>query len=301
MEFIHKSKLSDRGFSGINYALLVLFTIACMYPFYYVFIYSISDPAKVVAGVTWAPRGFTFYNYVSIFKLEGIIGAFMNSAIRTVGGTLFTLFCCSIFAYTVTKEQTYFRKFLYRFVILTMFFNPGLIPVYLTMKSYGLINSFWIYILPFAVSAYFIILLKTFIEQLPLSLEEAALIDGAGYFTVFMKIILPLSQPILATIAVFSAVNQWNSWFDNYLYVSNPKLQTLQYLLYQYLTESQRIADSIRNMNTQQMMDAANQMVLTPEGVRMTITMIAIIPILVVYPMMQKYFVKGIMMGAVKG
>jgi len=182
-----------------------------------------------------------------------------------------------------------------------MFFNPGIIPIYLTMKSYGLINSFWIYILPFAMSAYFVILLKTFIEQLPISLEEAALIDGAGYFTVFVKIIFPLSQPILATIAVFSAVNHWNSWFDNYLYVSNPKLQTLQYLLYQYLTESQRIADSIKNMNTQQMLDAANQMVLTPEGVRMTITMIAVIPIILVYPMMQRYFVKGIMMGAVKG
>lgn len=301
MDIVQKHKISDRCLTAFNYVLLILFTILCIYPFYYVFIFSISDPAKVVSGVTWLPKGLTLYNYVSIFKLEGIYRSFTNSAIRTVAGTLFTLFCCTIFAYTVTKEQTYFRKFIYRFVILTMFFNPGLIPVYLTMKSYGLINSFWIYILPFAMSAYFVILLKTFIEQLPISLEEAALIDGAGYFTVFVKIILPLSQPILATIAVFSAVNQWNSWFDNYLYVSNPKLQTLQYLLYQYLTESQRIADSIRNMNTHQLQDAANQMVLTPEGVRMTITMIAVVPILLVYPMMQKYFVKGIMMGAVKG
>jgi putative aldouronate transport system permease protein len=177
-------------------------------------------------------------------------------------------------------------------------FNAGLIPHYLVLRAYGLRNNFLVYVLPTMLSAYYIILIKTFIEQLPQSLEESAMIDGAGYFTIFSKIILPLSKPILATIAVFAAVAQWNNFFDALLYVSDSKIQPMQLLLYNFLQQSQSVAASLQDSSG----GAVNPLdALTPDSVRMTITMVVTLPIVFVYPFMQKYFVGGIMMGAVKG
>ena len=192
------------------------------------------------------------------------------------------------------------KKFLYRFLILTMYINGGLISTYIVIKSYGLLNNFWVYVIPMLLSAYNIVLIKTYVEQLPASLEESARLDGAGYVTVFTKIILPLSKPIIATVAVFVAVGHWNSWFDNHIYTRGSDLTTLQYLLYNYLNEAQRLADQIKNTSN---MNGVSQMMasISPKGVRMTITVLASLPIFLVYPFMQKYFVKGIMVGAVKG
>jgi ABC-type glycerol-3-phosphate transport system permease component len=158
-------------------------------------------------------------------------------------------------------------------------------------------RSFLLYVIPGAVSAYFVILIKTFMEQLPPSLEESAKLDGAGYFRIFMSIIFPLSMPIIATIAVFSAVAQWNSWVDNFLFMTNPKLKTLQLTLYEYLTQTNRIAQA--TMQERNSGQAVRE--LTPAAVRMTITMVVTLPIVFVYPFLQKYFVKGLMLGAIKG
>ncbi len=189
----------------------------------------------------------------------------------------------------------------YRFLILTMYVNGGMISTFIVIKSYGLLNNFWVYILPMLISAYNIVLIKTYVEQLPQSLEESARLDGAGYVRVFTAIILPLSKPIIATVAVFVAVGQWNSWFDNHIYTRGTEsLTTLQYLLYNYLNEAQRLAEQIKNSVNS---GGISQMVSTisSKGVRMTITVLASLPIFLVYPFMQKYFVKGIMVGAVKG
>ena len=280
-----KPSKSRIAFQIFNYTLMLLATFVCVYPFWYIVIYTFSDAAK--AGINnpiFLPRGFSVSNYVDIFKLSGFFPALGISVLRTVVGTVAAVLVCSFLGYMFTKEEMPGRKFMYRFLVMTMY-----------------INTFWIYILPMMISAYNIVLIKTYMESLPASLEESAMLDGAGYIKVFTSIILPLSKPIIATVAVFVAVGHWNSWFDNHIYTrGESSLTTLQYLLYNYLNESQRLAEQIKN--TSNLSSIENAMgTISPKGVRMTITVLASLPIFMVYPFMQKYFVKGIMIGAVKG
>lgn len=247
--------------------------------------------------MTLLPKGFSLINYQKVIQLDGIARSFVISLSRTVFGTAITVVACSFFAYLVT-QNLYARKVIYRFVIFTMYFNAGLIPMYLTYRMYHLTNTFWVYIIPSAISAYYIVLLKTFIEGIPESLAESAKLDGAGVITVFFKIIFPLSKPILATITVFAAIAQWNNWFDNYIYVQNDTLKTMQLMLYDYLNQASQLSQ-MSTSSLQHGAAAATQV--TAQGVRMTITMVVTIPILLVYPFMQRYFAKGIMLGAVKG
>lgn len=285
----------------ISSFVFCIFVFLCVYPFYYIFIYSISDPAEVGKGIFFLPAGFSLYNYQEIFGMKGLLHSFLISILRTLSGTAATVFCCALYGYLVTKHTLPFRVFFYRFAIVTMYLNAGLIPTYLTIRSYGLRNHFLVYLLPGMISAYYIILIKTFIEQLPPALEESARIDGAGNFQIFMKIIMPLSKPIIATIAVFAAVGHWNSWFDNYLYCPDENLRTLQLMLYNVLNDAQNKANALANTSASTLanMQEINQM--SAEGIRMTITMVATLPIICVYPFMQRYFVKGITLGAVKG
>ncbi len=292
-----KTSTADKVFNGVVYVVMILLAFMCFYPFYYVFIYSISDPVLAQQGVTLLPKGFSLINYQKVIQLDGIAQSFMISLARTVFGTAITVVACSFFAYLVT-QNLYARKVIYRFVIFTMYFNAGLIPMYLTYRMYHLTNTFWVYIIPSAISAYYIVLLKTFIEGIPESLAESAKLDGAGVITVFFKIIFPLSKPILATITVFAAIAQWNNWFDNYIYVQNDALKTMQLMLYDYLNQASHLSQ-MSTSSLQHGAAAATQV--TAQGVRMTITMVVTIPILLVYPFMQRYFAKGIMLGAVKG
>ncbi|HZG84095.1 carbohydrate ABC transporter permease [Paenibacillus sp.] len=287
----------DFTFDSINYLFLTLLVIVTIYPFYYILIYSISDSIEAQKGVYLWPAGFSLEAYQTTIALPGIRDAALVSLLRTVFGTLITVFCCSFFAYLITKDEMPLRKYIYRFVLVTMYFNAGFIPWYLTMKAYGLQNNFLLYIIPSALSAFNVILIKTFIEQLPASLEESAKIDGAGYFKIFTYVIFPLSMPIIATIAVFAAVGQWNTWFDNFFLVENPKLQTLQLVLWNFLNQSTNLS----NMTTEQLTRGDIVRSLTPQSIRMTITMLVTLPIVLVYPLLQRYFVKGIMLGAVKG
>ncbi|OWA34134.1 ABC transporter permease [Saccharibacillus sp. O16] len=287
----------DVLFNIFNYTFLSLLVIVTIYPFYYIFIYSISDSIEAQKGVFLWPAGFSLEAYKTTVQLPGIADAALVTLGRTILGTIITVLSCSFFAYLITKNELPFRRLIYRFVLITMYFNAGFIPWYLTMKTYGLQNNFLLYILPTAISGFNIILIKTFIEQLPPSLEESAKIDGAGYFRVFTSIIFPLSMPIVATIAIFSAVGQWNTWFDNFFLVENPKLQTLQLVLYNFLNQS----SSLSNMSTEQLTRGDMVRTLTPQSIRMTITMLVTLPIVLVYPLLQRYFVKGIMIGAVKG
>nr|WP_300776318.1 carbohydrate ABC transporter permease [uncultured Acetatifactor sp.] len=296
---IHFSRIL---FQILNYTFFILFTFICMYPFWYIIIYTLSDPAAVKGKIPFLlPIQFTLKNYAELLKTNGLMNAFGISVARTVLGTTFTVLSSTFLGYLFSKKEMPCRKLLYRFVIITMYISGGLISTFLVMKSYHLLNSFWIYVIPGAVSAYNVILVKTYVEQLPESLEEAARTDGAGYLTIFGRIILPLSKPIIATIGTFSAIGQWNSWFDNHIYASaNTDITTLQYLLYKYLQEAQKLAEKYKNslIVGEQIQEAE---LISPMGIRLTITVISCVPIFLVYPFAQRYFTRGLTLGAVKG
>lgn len=295
-----KLSASDHVFEICMIILFSLLFFLCAYPFYYIFIVSISDPALVQkTTVTFYPLGATLENYRQVFALSGIYGAFVISILRTVIGTVVTLFFTSILAYTVTKQDLPARKFFYRFAITAMYVNAGLIPWYLTMRTLGLKDNFLVYILPYAVSSYSLILIKTYMESISSSLEESAMIDGAGYFTIYSRIVMPICLPVLAAVTVFTAVNQWNQWTDNLLLVNDRNLKTLQLVLLEYLNQADSIARDARN--TGGIVAGGAGTAITPFSLRMTITMVVTIPILLVYPFMQRYFISGIMIGAVKG
>ena len=290
----------ERGLQVVNTILVTLFMLICVYPFYYVIICSFSSPDAISQGVYFLPVDFTLSTYQKILERGDIFRAFYISCLRTVLGTALCVFASSLFAFLVTKQEMFGRKFIYRLVITTMYLNAGLIPWYITLKAYGFKNNFLVYIIPGAVNAFYIILVKTYFAQLPASLEESAELDGAGFFTIFTKIILPLSKPIIATVAVYCAVGQWNCWMDNYFFVTDSKLQTMQLILYNYLTQAEQLANSMRYSLSGGNV-AAIQNAISHQSVQMTVTVMTIVPILCVYPSLQKYFAKGIMLGAVKG
>jgi ABC-type sugar transport system, permease component len=283
------------------YVFFFLFTIVCIFPFYYIFINTISDNNLVTTGkISIFPKGIHFQNYISVLKLDTIGPAAFVSLARTVLGTLFAIVAASFPAYAFTRQEFWHRKFWYRYVVATMYFSAGVIPTFLTYKSIHIYNTFWVYILPAVVTPFNLILCKTYIESLPQSLEESAEIDGAGYLVRYLKLILPLSKPILATVAIFSAVGQWNNFMDTVLYIQNKALFTLQYVLYQYLNQANALAEIMRN-DPSVMANNDLSTILTPLTIQYTICMVTILPILMVYPLFQRYFVKGIMIGAVKG
>lgn len=300
-ELVYKRRPGDVVFDILNYAVFGLFTLSCIFPFYYIFINTISDSSLVVAGkITLWPRGINFQNYINMLKVDDIFTAFMVTIARTVIGTCLMVAATGLIGYLVTKKEMWHRKIWYRFIIITMYFNAGIIPWYMNMSMLGLTGNFLAYIIPGIVAPYNIILVKTYIESIPAELEESAFIDGAGYWTVFTKIIWPLSKPILATIAIFGAVGHWNSFTDSLILMQNaPELYTLQHRLYIYLNTSSNLAQIMSTGGSAA--TAAAQSAMSTKVLKYTISMVTVIPILLVYPFMQRYFEKGIMLGAVKG
>ena len=299
MQVKKKFKMPSKSrvaFNILNYGFFGLFTFLCVYPLWYIFIYSFSEPSRsaVETVILW-PLGFSFSNLKQAFQIKGFFNSVIVSVARTILGTGGTVFCCTLLGYVFSKQHYPARKFLYRMLIITMYIGGGMIPTYLVYRAYGFSNSFLVYIVPSLISAYYVILIKTYIESIPPSLEESAILDGAGYMTVLVRIIMPMSKPIVATIAVYSAVSQWNEWFDNHIYnFANKNLEVLQYKLYKFLQETQQLLDMMNEeINVENL--------LTPFAVRMTVTFITVMPILFVYPFLQRYIVKGIMIGAVKG
>ncbi len=283
------------------YILFGVFAFLCTFPFYYIFIITISNNDLVSRGmISLVPRGIHFGNYVEVMKLKGLGQAAFMSVSRTVLGTVLTLFGTMFLGYAMSRPEYWKRKLWYRFVVVTMYFNAGMIPWFINMKNLGLLNSFAAYVIPGIVSPFYMILYKTYIESIPASLEESAQLDGAGYLVRFFRIIFPLSKPMLATIAIFTAVGQWNSFNDTLMLISDSGLYTLQFILYRYMSEAETLAAAIRsNPAALANMDMSNM--LTATSIRMTITMVVVLPVMCIYPFFQKYFVKGIMIGAVKG
>ncbi len=288
--------LSSKFLRGLNFFLLIVFAFLCVYPLYFIFINSISGADAVVRGVYILPEDFSLEFYKSLLQMPNIPNSIVVSVARTVLGTALTVICSSFLGYMVTQSELPLRKWVYRFVVATMYFNAGLIPWYILMVNLGLKNNFLLYILPSAVGAYYVVLSKTYIESIPASVEESAKIDGAGVLTIYARLILPMSMPIIACLIVFCAVNQWNAWSDNFYLVSDPKLSTLQYQLYMNLAN-----ESSNVTNTTSSSSLLRSKATTELGLRYALSMLTVLPIIMVYPFMQKYFVKGIMLGAVKG
>lgn len=280
----------------IAFIMCIVFVVT-VYPFLQVVALSFNDATDTVrGGVHIWPRVFTLNNYVEIFKSNSNIGrGFINSVLRTVIGTILGILCCSMLAYTLSRKDYIFRKPISILFVLTMYVSGGLIPEYMLIKNLGLINHFAVYILPGLLSAYNIIVLRSFMDNLPFELQESAKIDGANDLVIFWKIIFPLCMPAIATVALFIAVGQWNAWFDTYLYAKKEHLTTLQYELMKVLdnaTAGVKAAD----IHSQGLKKVTSN----PESIKMAITVITTVPIVCVYPFLQRYFVSGMTIGAVK-
>ena len=299
----NKLKLSkgDIAFNIVNYTVFGLLTLICIFPFYYLFINTISSNDLVSRGeIQLYPMAIHFENYVQVMKIEGIFDALLTSIARTVLGTCYTVAGCAFLGYLCSKQEMWLRKVWYRLIVITMYFSAGLIPWYMNLRSLGFLDNFWVYVIPGLVSPYNVILVKTFIEALPPSLEESATLDGAGYFKCFVSVVFPLITPILATLCIFSAVGQWNSFTDTMMLMPSGKYYTLQYLLYKYQNEASSLAALVRNtQDSNALANIATKQ--TALSVQMTVAMVVTFPILLVYPFFQRFFVKGIMIGAVKG
>ncbi len=290
----------DLLFDVFNVSVFAVFSLICIFPFYYLFINTISNNDLVGKGlVNFYPVGLNFSNYLALRDVSDLGKSFMVTIARTVLGTALMVMTSGFAGYLVTKHKLWHRSLWYRFLVITMYFNAGLIPWYLNMVMLGLTNNFWAYIIPGIIAPYNIILVKTFIESIPKELEESAIMDGAGTMMIFRKIIWPLSKPILATVAIFGAVGNWNSFQDSLILMqSTPDLYTIQHRLYIYLKSASNLEAIMQGGSgvSQALTNSLNSKV-----VKYTISMATILPILLVYPLMQRFFVKGIMLGAVKG
>jgi putative aldouronate transport system permease protein len=278
--------------------LMFLVIVVTIYPFLNILAKSFNDPIDTVrGGIHIWPRAFTIQNYVGLFEGgSNLPAAFRMSILRTVIGTLTGVLCCAIFAYPLSRKDFIFQKQFTAVLVITMFISGGLIPDFLLIRRLGLINNFLVYIIPWLINAFYIIVIRAYMDTIPPSLQESAKIDGANDLRIFFQIIFPLCKPVLATIALFVAVGQWNSWFDTYLYARGSQaLSTLQF-------ELMKVLDSAAAMGSQVDIhsEGLRQARRNPEAIKMAITIIATVPILLVYPFLQRYFVTGITLGAVK-
>ena len=289
-----KVKSKDRYLDYVLVVVFILIIIVTLYPFLNVLAISLNDPVDTMLNINFVfPRVFTLYNYQYVFRENDLLGAFIISVARTVIGTGAGVICTSMVAYVLSRRDFYFNKLFTMLFIITMYVSGGLIPEYLLLaRTMKLTNNFLVYIIPGLIWVYNIILTRSYIDGLPDALQEAAKIDGANDLYIWGRIVVPLCKPVMATVALFVAVGQWNSFMDTYLYAK--KLPTLQYLLYEIMEQATTRIDTHATM--QQMATTT----VSPLSVRMAVTIIATLPILIVYPFLQKYFVGGMTIGAVK-
>ena len=286
---------ADLAFRIFNTIFMIAFVVITLYPVLNTLAISLNDGTDALRGGIYLwPRVFTWKNYTTVLQKDNLItGAFITVA-RTIIGTFLALVSNAILAFIVSRKDFIFAKQVSLFWVITMYVNGGLIPTFLLYKSLGLTNSFAVYVIPGMISAFNMLVIRTYMKGIPDSLEESAQLDGAGYTTIFLKIISPLCKPVYATVALFVAVGQWNSWFDAMLYNRmSDDLTTLQYELMKLLssvTNQSSSAESMKNSNGS----------VTPTSVRAAATIITMLPIICIYPFLQKYFVTGLTLGGVK-
>lgn len=294
--------LEDLIIDIINYTALLFLCVVTLYPFINTVAYSLNNAIDSInGGIYLWPREFTLRNYEKILVGNPAISrALFVSASRTLIGSTLSVFATLCVAYVLSRRDFVFRKILTPFLVFTMYFSGGLIPIFILIRNLGLMNNFLVYILPGLIGAYNVMVMRSYIEGIPDSLVEAAKIDGASEYRILFTIIFPLSLPVIATITLFVAVGQWNSWFDTMLYCgSNQNLTTLQYELQKLLTSALSYAssDSDAAMNSGEAYKSA----VTPTSIRTAMTVVSVTPILFTYPFLQKYFIKGLTLGGVKG
>lgn len=291
-----KRKFSeDKAVDLVVYILLGLVGIVTLYPFYYTIVCSFNDGLDLMKGGVYLwPRKFTLGNYKLFLEDGDWRHAFLVSLARTVVGTVLRVGFTSMFSYALSRNNLMFRKG-YRFlVVFTMYFSGGLIPFYVLLRNLGLLNSFWVYVIPGMVDAFFVMTGINFFGAIPESMIEAAKIDGAREIKVLTRVVLPVSKPFLATLALFSAVGQWNSWLDSAYYVRDAKLHTLAYKMMTVINQT------LATANTEAAGQASQANTSTSFTVQATAMVVSMLPIMCVYPFLQKYFVQGMMIGAVK-
>ncbi|MFZ2539845.1 MAG: carbohydrate ABC transporter permease [Oscillospiraceae bacterium] len=291
-------KAKDMVFDFVVVTIMVFIGIVTIYPFINVLAISFNDASDSLRGGIYIwPRIFTLRNYKEVFSQDLLLIAFKNSLIRTVAGTSISVISTMMVAYVIGRRELIGRKFVSTMLAVTLYVSGGMIPEFLLIRDLKLFNTFAVYIVPGVLSVYFIFIIRSFIEDIPYALQEAAQIDGANDIVIFFRVILPLCLPAIATIGLFYAVGHWNSWIDTYLYASSKSsLTTLQYELMKILQSTSRA--SVAKIHGQQA-QLAGQTV-SPESIRMAITIVATVPIIIVYPFVQKYFVKGLTLGGVK-
>ncbi|WP_416135952.1 carbohydrate ABC transporter permease [Enterococcus casseliflavus] len=293
--------ISDRLFDIFKWIFLILFTLATLYPILNTLAVAFNDGLDALRGGIYLwPRTFTLDNFKAVLAKQSLLNAAFISVARTVIATLSQLFLTSLLAYILSRKEFIFRTPVTLLFIFTMYLNAGIIPNYMWLNKIGLTNTFWVYILPGMISAFNLLVIRTYIYGIPESLVESAKIDGASHIRIFWSIILPLCKPVLATVALFIAVGQWNSWFDAMLYNGfNEKLSTLQYELMKLLSSV-----TSQGANANDMKNAAQAGgggMVTPTSVRAATTIVTALPIVCLYPFLQKYFISGLTIGGVKG
>lgn len=288
-----KKSRGEKVFSAFNVIFLGGFALLCLFPFIHVIAQSLSSHRAIVSGeVFLLPKEITLYAYQSVLADKRFINAFGISVARTVIGTVFSVFLTCLMAYPLSKHYIKGRGIILFMVVFTMLFSGGMIPTYLIVKGTGLLNTFWAYIIPPAISAFNLIIVKNFFQSVPEELEESARIDGASNIGILFKIVIPLSMPVIATIGLFHAVAHWNSFFDAVIYITNRDLYPLQIYLRELIQFNQSDIETI---------DTLEQQLLANDSLKAAVLICSTLPILAVYPFLQKYFVKGVMLGSVKG
>ena len=291
----YKKSVGDRVFTVCNIVFMVLFVVITVYPILNTLALSFNDGIDAVrGGIHIIPRKFSLNNYRSVFAMKNLTTGLFISVSRTVLGTLIGLFVNAILAFIVSRKRFLLKKSLTAFWVVTMYVNGGMIPTLLLYKTLHLTSTFWVYVIPGLISAFNMLVMRTFMEGIPDSLEEAAQMDGASYSTVFLKIVSPLCKPMYATIALFIAVGQWNSWFDTMLY----NRLSAQYTTLQY--ELMKLLSSVTSQSSKSDPNSGEGANLQPISVRSAATIVTMAPIVCLYPFLQKYFVAGLTIGGVK-
>lgn len=290
-----KMSTADKVFTICNTIFMIVFVVITLYPVINTLAISLNDGTDALRGGIYLwPRKFSMKNYTTVLQKDNLITGATITVARTVVGTLLALITNAILAFIVSRKRFLFKKQLSLFWVITMYVNGGLIPTFLLYKGLGLTNSFWVYVIPGMISAFNMLVIRTYMNGIPDSLEESAQLDGAGYTTIFVKIISPLCKPVYATIALFVAVSQWNSWFDAMLYNRmSDKYTTLQY-------ELMKLLSSVTNQGTSAEAMKNSLGSVTPTSVRAAATILTMLPIICIYPFLQKYFITGLTLGGVK-
>lgn len=287
---------ADRLFTILNYVFLSIVALLVLYPLLFVVSASFSNPQYIISGEMWLwPKEFTVDAYEKVFKNKEIINGFINTVKYTVVGTALNVVMTILAAYPLSRKDFKGRGFLMAFIVFTMFFSGGLIPTYLLIRDLGMLNTFWVMIIPNAVAVWNIIIMRTFFQGIPTELEESAKIDGSGNFRILWDIVLPLSFPVIAVMVLFYSVGHWNSYFQALIYLQDEKRFPLQLILRQILIQGQT-DDMVKGTS-----ESFLQQQLSVEGLKYAVLIVANLPMLMLYPFLQKYFVKGVMIGSLKG